>query len=525
MALPKLRSIRDLAEALGSESSADAVVAVFENPESLPTKLSLIAQNAARVDATIGEGTTMLVTPDLPGGRFVLAATGPLNRDQDDVRRIADAAAAGLRRAQAAGAKSPVLLFGDCANSETFTRALDVGLLGALGAIWQPLEAREALGESVCEPLTEITYVVPEGVDGARTTRWVTALEQGRRLSRDIGGTEPERMSPIKMAEYCEKAFEGTPVQVEIVSDLELMRSEYPMLMAVARASLAVERHHPRVIRLCYEPEGPVTETLYFAGKGLSYDTGGADLKAGGHMAGMSRDKGGAASVAGIFLTAAHLRPRNIRLVAEIGAVRNSVGPDSFVSDEIIVSHAGTRVRVGNTDAEGRLVLGDLLSHLRVQALETENAGTPHLFSMATLTGHAGRAMGPYTIALDNGPARAKDTTVRLSKMGDLWGDPVEISRLRREDFDFVRPRTKADDTLSCNNASSTMTARGHQFPMAFLMRASGIEKHGSASEKPLAYTHVDTGGSFVEGSDWQHGRPTGTPVVVFAANWFLKNL
>ena len=93
-----------------------------------------------------------------------------------------------------------------------------------------------------------------------------------------------------------------------------------------------------------------------------------------------------------------------LALLGMLGVLRNSIGPDSYVSDEIIRSHAGVRVRIGNTDAEGRLVLADLLSHLRVLALD---AVEPRILSLATLTGHAGRAMGPYSILIENGPARA----------------------------------------------------------------------------------------------------------------------
>jgi len=85
------------------------------------------------------------------------------------------------------------------------------------------------------------------------------------------------------------------------------------------------------VVRLEYVPQGPVEQTLLFAGKGLTYDTGGADLKTDGHMAGMSRDKGGAAAVAGFVLAVARLGLPGVKVVAELGVVRNSIGPDSFV--------------------------------------------------------------------------------------------------------------------------------------------------------------------------------------------------
>jgi leucyl aminopeptidase len=266
-------------------------------------------------------------------------------------------------------------------------------------------------------------------------------------------------MSAQGFADDCVRSFSELPIDVTVRDDPNEIAAQYPLLAAVARASMMVERHHPRIVRLEYNPEGAVKRTLFFAGKGVTYDTGGADIKAGGAMAGMSRDKGGAAAVAGLLQAVGRLRPRGIKVVAELGLVRNSVGADAFVSDEIITSHAGVRVRIGNTDAEGRLVLADLLSHLREDAV---GAASPRLFTVATLTGHAHRAMGPYSIALDNRPARELGIAAGLSRVGDAWGDPFEVSRLRREDWEFVRPRTTADDVLSCNNAASSATARGH---------------------------------------------------------------
>jgi leucyl aminopeptidase len=156
--------------------------------------------------------------------------------------------------------------------------------------------------------------------------------------------------------------------------------------------------------------------------------------------------------------------------------------------------------------------MADLLSHLRERALAETN---PKLFTVATLTGHAAIAVGPYSIALDNFPARQAGVASALEAAGDAWGDPFDVSRLRREDWDFVKPRSKADEVLSCNNAASSGTARGHQFPMAFLAIAAGMVDHsGRNATQPLPYTHIDIAGSAVVGGDWQHGRPTGAPIV-----------
>ncbi|MGE0142964.1 MAG: leucyl aminopeptidase family protein [Planctomycetota bacterium] len=508
----ELRPVTDPVAALHATADHDAVVYLATpHDRDLPAVLAGALDPLRAVDARADSQLTLLPAERLPGKRLVVSPTGPLRRDHDDVRRFADAARAGLRRARDAGARSPLLLVGTPPNEDPrYRRAVEVAVLGALSGLWEPLEAREALGDATCEPVQALA-VGALGAGVAGSFEVIAALETGLRLARDLCGTEPERMAPPRFAQACVAAFTGTAVDVDVISDRSTLERDYPLLSAVARASFGVERHRPSVIRLEYRGSGPIERTLLFAGKGLTYDTGGADLKAGGVMAGMSRDKGGGAAVAGFLAAVARLAPKGVRVIAEIGAVRNSIGSDCYVTDEIIKSHAGVRVRIGNTDAEGRLVLADLLSHLRVAA---STAPSPRLFSVATLTGHAVRAAGPYSIALDNGPARALATAEELARVGDLLGDPFEVSRLRREDWDFVAPRSRADDVLSCNNAPSTMTNRGHQFPMAFLAIAAGLAGHGSDAAAPLPFTHIDIGGSATEGSDWQHGRPTGRPVV-----------
>ena len=518
--MTRLHAVTDLDHALADAGrqdapAHDALIVVAHDVSAVDHPLVVQAfATASTLDARAAHVVSLVPCQDAPGARVVLSPTGPVLRDQDDVRRYAEAAQAGIRRARDAGARSPLVLLAPPPADARHRHAAHVAALAAIGGLWEPLEAREALGASV-EPVESIGFSVLGGDFGDVDAAWVEAVDAGVRLARDLAGTDPERMAPPKFAQYCVDAFRDTAVRVTVNSDQDALRRDYPLLSAVARASLDVERHRPCVVRLEYVPQGPVEQTLLFAGKGLTYDTGGADLKTDGHMAGMSRDKGGAAAVAGFVLAVARLGLPGVKVVAELGVVRNSIGPDSFVADEIIPSHAGVRVRIGNTDAEGRLVLADLLSHLREDAL---HATSPRLFTVATLTGHANRAVGPYNIALDNGPARAAGVADALSAKGDQWGDPFEVSRLRREDYDFVAPRSRADDLLSCNNLPSSATPRGHQFPMAFLAIASGLDRHGCDAAQPLPFTHIDIGGSGVEGGDWQHGRPSARPLVAMLA-------
>lgn len=115
------------------------------------------------------------------------------------------------------------------------------------------------------------------------------------------------------------------------------------------------------MIYLRYKGSGPIEKTIYLVGKGVTYDTGGCDIKAGGVMAGMHRDKCGSAAVAAFMKVVDELKPTNVEVVGAMAMVRNSVGSNAYVADEIVTSRAGVRVRVGNTDAEGRMAMADVL--------------------------------------------------------------------------------------------------------------------------------------------------------------------
>jgi leucyl aminopeptidase len=514
MPQPELIVLEDAQEALAGGGFDSTVLVFCRASDPMPPVLRMVLGNILPLDLESGRSTTLHCCPEAAGGRLVLAPTGPLDRDWDDVRSVAEAAASGVVRAKRAGSVRPAIVLAAEGTGRGFSRRHSVALLGALQALWEPLEARE--NDPAIESVAAVGLLASPGQADAGT---LSGIECGRRLARDLCGTHAERMTPLAFASYCEESFAGSAVKVTVIDDLGALQSGYPLMMAVARASVAVPRHRPCVLRLEYRPESAPKEHLMLAGKGVTYDTGGADLKTGGHMAGMSRDKGGAAAAAGIVRAAAALGAP-IAVTAEIGLVRNSIGADSFVTDEIITSHAGVRVRIGNTDAEGRLVLADCLSQLRLRA--AASVAPSRLFSLATLTGHAALAVGPYTILMGNGPACRLQVVEELNRAGEEWGEPMERSFLRREDIAFVDARTSASDLLSCNSAPSSRTPRGHQFPMAFLLRASGLDSHGSGSSSPIPYTHVDLAGSGVEGGDWAFGKPTAAPVLSFAARWML---
>jgi leucyl aminopeptidase len=267
-----------------------------------------------------------------------------------------------------------------------------VAELAVRQAAYMPLQQVEA-NPSKKRKLAQLAL---KDVDG-RCSERAFAIEAGRNLARDIGSADPERMAPLKVAEIVRTACEPAGVTVDVIDDAERLQAEYPLLNAVARASLHVPRHRPCVVRLSWCGKGDKERTVLLAGKGVTYDTGGADVKVGGGMAGMRQDKCGVAAAVGFVLACAvapEEQTRGLCVIVEIGCVRNSTGSDAYVADEIVVSHAGKRVLVGNTDMEGRMVLADCLSHLRRRAI-VEGYPSPCILSLATLTGHATRSHGP----------------------------------------------------------------------------------------------------------------------------------
>jgi len=430
-----------------------------------------------------------VVSVDLPCKRLVFSPTGPLDRDYDDLRRFSDAGAAAVKRAMAAGSKRPLVMVAGSLKGKTQSQIELAALLGCLAATYTTLEMREVDKEKFTCKLDLLGWAGDDSV-----LKEALVIETGRVVCRDIGGSDPERMAAPRVEEYVTQCFSGTQVQVEVQKGQEFFEREYPCLAAVNRCASTVPRHDGRVIWLTYKGEGTVKKTVYLVGKGITYDTGGADIKAGGVMAGMSRDKCGAAAVAGFMASLTTLAPPGVKVVGAMAMVRNSVGANCYVSDEIITSRAGVRIRVGNTDAEGRMAMVDVLCRAKEMAL---NDTDPQLMTMATLTGHACIAVGDYSIIMDNGAAKAAGTAIKVQQAGDNVGDMFEISTVRREDWDFIQDKSEEFVTvLQCNNAPSTRTPRGHQFPAAFMMKVAGLDKHQLSSKQPIKYSHLDIAGS-----------------------------
>ncbi|CAI4223656.1 unnamed protein product [Auanema sp. JU1783] len=431
--------------------------------------------------------TTSLVLVDkniVPSGRIILSGTGNVSRDYDDVRRFQNAGKDGMKLALSVGMRSPLLI---TVPSQRFPQAELVTALGALLPAYTPLNVRE---ETYTQKLDSLGFLSHSNTSSLVDI--ISAYEAAMTVCRDIGEQGPERMAPPRVADYVKEAFSGGSVKVEIEDDQDVILREYPLMHAVNRCANTVPEHRARLIRLEYNGEGETQDTFFLVGKGVTLDTGGCDLKTGGHMFGMCRDKYGSAVLAGFFKALEILKPKNIKVVGYMCMVRNSIGARAYTCDEVIKARSGKRIHIYNTDAEGRITMLDPLTKAREEALSAVN---PHLMTLATLTGHEIVSYGYYATIMDNGPAKNSGWSKKVQETGDVYGQPIEISRLHPEDFAFHLSEGPQADLRQGNTKPSVQTLRGHQTPGAFLILASRIDEHGTDSSHPLKFSHIDMGG------------------------------
>jgi len=254
-----------------------------------------------------------------------------------------------------------------------------------------------------------VRLALPQGVDEAALTRTVEAVT----LTRDLVNTPANDLGPAELADAARALAARHGASFRTVVGEELLAQNFPLIHAVGRAS-------PRAPRLIEITAGdPSAPKVTLVGKGVVFDTGGLDLKPSAAMLLMKKDMGGAANALGL----AHLllaRGAKVRLKVLIPAVENSVAGNAFRPGDVFPSRNGLSVEIGNTDAEGRLVLADAL------ALADEEA-PDLLIDFATLTGAARVALGPQLPAAftDDDAFAAELAGASTTEADPLWRLPL----------------------------------------------------------------------------------------------------
>lgn len=218
--------------------------------------------------------------------------------------------------------------------------------------------------------------VVPDGADAAAVQR----VADGVFLARDLINTPANDLGPAELEQSARAVAERHGAAISVITGDDLLAANYPLVHTVGRASPRA----PRLIDMVWGDAAQPKVTL--VGKGVCFDSGGLDLKTASGMATMKKDMGGAACVLGVAeMVMSSGLPVRLRVV--IPAVENSVSGAAYRPGDVLPSRKGLFVEIGNTDAEGRLILADALA-------EADGEKPALMFCVATLTGAARAATG-----------------------------------------------------------------------------------------------------------------------------------
>jgi leucyl aminopeptidase len=388
----------------------------------------------------------------------------------------------------------------------------------AVGGVADPAALSSWCMAALAEKLPAGTYRRAEGEPGAALYGWQTAQYRFTRyredkepdgprilltreaakiapaeaeaqatfLVQDLVNTPAEDMGPGQLEAVAEGLAKAHGAKLKVTRG-DALEQEFPMVYAVGRA--AGRSHAPRMIELTWgDPKAP---RLALVGKGVCFDSGGLDIKPAAGMLLMKKDMGGAAHALALadLVMGAGLK---VRLQVLVPAVENAIAGNAFRPGDVLRSRKGLSVEIGNTDAEGRLILGDAL------ALASE--GRPDLIvDFATLTGAARVALGPDLPALF---ARQDATADALLAAGKASDDPVWRLPLHEAYAEWLK-----SDIADTNNAHANSFA-GASVAALFLDKFVG---------EGIDWAHFDT---FAWRPNAKPGRPKGGAALGLRASW-----
>ena len=270
--------------------------------------------------------------------------------------------------------------------------------------------------------------------DGADVTE-VRQVARACALARDMINTPANDMGPLQIETIAREIAEQHGARITVVQGDGLLEGNYPAIHAVGRAADAARA--PRMIEIGWgEADKPL---VCLVGKGVVFDTGGLDIKPSAGMRNMKKDMGGAAHALalGRMIMAANLP---VRLAILVPVVENAISGDAMRPGDVLASRKGISIEVGNTDAEGRLILADALT----RACELEPALT---IDMATLTGAARVALGPQLppYFTDDETLAAQIEAAARAEWDPLWRLPLWKAYAEALDSDVAEIKNDPD--------------------------------------------------------------------------------
>jgi leucyl aminopeptidase len=313
---------------------------------------------------------------------------------------------------------------------------------------------------------------------------------------RTLVNQTPDDMTPLRMAMTADTLSKSNNLECTILDPNGLEDEGMLAMLSVGRGSA----HPPQLIHLAYKPENP-KKVITLVGKGLTYDSGGLSLKGAASMVTMKMDKAGGCAVMGIIKAVSELK-LDIEVHAIVGAVENMISGNAYKPDDVLRAKNGKTIEVRNTDAEGRLVLADVLGYAQ------EKVKSDYLFDYATLTGACMVALGPYTTGVMGHNEALKQAWV---KAGASAGEYCGILPFNRH----LKKLIKSDLADVCNVSSK---------PYGGAITAALFLDNFIDEDMKDKWVHFDIAGSAYTESAWDVHTYGGTGAGVrMSLNWLME--
>lgn len=343
-------------------------------------------------------------------------------------------------------------------------------------------------GTEKASGLEQLTILAPKGVDTHAAAKRIKVLASSMMMIMDLVNRAPNDLYPAKFATYAQDSVADLPIEVEIWDENKLAEEGCGGILAVGLGS----DRGSRLVKLSYAPKN-ASKKISLIGKGITFDSGGISIKPAKGMEAMKSDMTGAATVLATTVAAAVLG-LNVKIDTYLALAENMPGGRAQRPSDVITMRGGKTVEVINTDAEGRLVMGDALA----LAAETD---TDAIIDVATLTGAQIVGLGERTAGV-MGSANVRDAIVSsAATVGEaMWSAPLPsylLDSLKSDVADIANSGTRAGG-----------------------MMVAGVFLQEFVADKPWA--HIDIAGpSYNDGSPWGANNKGATGMSMLTlVNW-----
>jgi leucyl aminopeptidase len=316
-------------------------------------------------------------------------------------------------------------------------------------------------------------------------------------FTRTLVNTTPQDMTPEALSLVALELAETNGMECTVLDEGALAVENMNAMLSVGRASV----NKPRLIHLAYKPNKP-KRTISLVGKGLTYDSGGLSLKPSTSMVTMKMDKAGACAVLGMMKAISELK-LDVEVHGFVGAAENMVDGSAYKPDDVLKARNGKTIEVRNTDAEGRLVLADVLCYAQ------DKVKSDYLFDFATLTGACMVALGPYTTGImGHNTALKQQINDAAEESGELVG-PLPFN-------DHLKKLIKSEIADVCNIGSK---------PYGGAITAALFLDQFITDKMKDKWMHFDIAGPAYTESPWDCHGYGGTGAGVRMTTQFIKML